>query len=219
MKNLQILQHAISCEDINDVKRLIRAFLLSNITLQQGAIDPWKCVAKDKMRPVLNGIYFDAERKLAVATNGQVIFASPLLYDEQYAGKVIAKDGSEIEERFPKYQPFLLNEEDCVPANFVDDETAAMRLKWLKTDAQANNRKVNDYTINLSPETGEKGFWFSPKLAELLYRFGFSDYYVSRLAQVQNATFVFKKNENGEMLVVQPCLPPQSDNPVKYKYA
>lgn len=58
---------------------------------------------KDEIRKTITGIYYDENQNMAVATNAFVIVSSKKLYNSELAGKIIAKDGTAIEGKFPNW--------------------------------------------------------------------------------------------------------------------
>ena len=57
----------------------------------------------DTLRPVLMGVYHDAEG-YAVATNGIVLIADKQEYNSRKKGKIVGKDGKEINGNYPQWR-------------------------------------------------------------------------------------------------------------------
>lgn len=85
------------------------------------------------LRPALCGIFHDENARRAVVTDGCIMIVSRNDYDENNAGKIIAKDGSTIDARFPKWQ-------EVMPKN----NKYAINMDTLRRAAQnATNLKKN----------------------------------------------------------------------------
>ena len=59
--------------------------------------------AKDDLRPVMNGVYHDPTG-VGVVTNAHILMATPSLYDPAQEGKIVKKDGSTVDGKFPNWQ-------------------------------------------------------------------------------------------------------------------
>ena len=64
--------------------------------------DFYKYAGKDKLRPVMCGIFHDKGQK--VVTNANILIAKKEDYPEEYEGKILGKDGKFIEGKFPNYE-------------------------------------------------------------------------------------------------------------------
>ena len=85
------------------------------------------CCSKDGLRPVFNGLFHD--RGNIVSSNGHVLVSIKSDYDNDLEGKIIGKDGKEIEGRFPSWGqviPLETNEID------VDAEMLFKAVKNIK---------------------------------------------------------------------------------------
>lgn len=64
-----------------------------------------ECVNVNNISISLTGIYHDADNKVAVASDGHVLYASAEAYNAHYAGRVIDTDDREIEDaRYPNWK-------------------------------------------------------------------------------------------------------------------
>lgn len=71
------------------------------------------CCSKGELRPALTGLFYD--RGNIVSTDGHVLVSIKSDYDNDLEGKIIGKDGKEIEGRFPSWEqviPLETNEID-----------------------------------------------------------------------------------------------------------
>lgn len=66
-------------------------------------INLYKFVSKDDLRPLMCGVYHDADEKCAVASNSIILIMSRNDFDPSKAGKVIGKKGDEISQERQNY--------------------------------------------------------------------------------------------------------------------
>lgn len=76
------------------------------------------CAGKNEYRDCFKGVYYDT-KGFAVATDGSIMVVLP---DETRSGKIIGKDGKEIDAEFPKYR-------SAIPTNF-DDDAIHINPEW-----------------------------------------------------------------------------------------
>ena len=94
-------------ELINAVKNL-EQFLVSNQTrVKRGKVNIFDYTDPKAVNTIFRGVFYDAENKYAVATNGGCIYASKNLFNEEFAGRIINKKGEEVLGRFPRYMCVL----------------------------------------------------------------------------------------------------------------
>lgn len=72
-------------------------------------------IGHESLRPQLNGVYHDRDNKVAVASDETIIMVSPSEYIKECAGRIIAKDGKEIEGRFPDWKSVIQNDDKLTP--------------------------------------------------------------------------------------------------------
>ncbi|MBR2618559.1 MAG: hypothetical protein IKC81_04570, partial [Paludibacteraceae bacterium] len=112
-------------------------------------INLYDFVGKDKLRPVLMGVYHDP-KGYAVATDGWIFIADKELFNAELSGKVIGKKGEDL----TKYKPYpkwhiLLEEKDKkmkVEIKFnADDVIKFIKSKGL-TGKQLKDKQVRLYS-------------------------------------------------------------------------
>lgn len=64
--------------------------------------DFYKYVAKDKLLPVMSGIFHNKGQK--VVSDSHILIAKKEDYPEEYEGKILGKDGNFIDGKFPNYE-------------------------------------------------------------------------------------------------------------------
>lgn len=76
--------------------------------------DIWKCVAKDLIRPAMEGIYHDGGYK--VASDGHILVWVKEEYPEGQEGRILKKDGSLLSEGtvYPRWRTVIPRDNACV---------------------------------------------------------------------------------------------------------
>ncbi len=122
MKNLEIIEQAIDFlktglwdNNPDTIKSMLFEFINQNIpdVTPYKTLSVWDCVSSDPSRPVLQHAYLDHLNKVAVGTDGHVIFINPDEYKMTASvdnGEIINKDYSEWEDKstaYPEYKNFI----------------------------------------------------------------------------------------------------------------
>lgn len=110
-------------------------------------------VAKDKMRPAMEGVFHDNGHR--VASDSHILVVVNEQYAESYEGKIIGKDGQEITAgagytpyRYPKYEEvFSKTEPDAVHKIDMD---AMPEIKPIKGNKEDKGDKVSNPSLNAS---------------------------------------------------------------------
>lgn len=114
--DLQPKVEANSVEEMYD-KMLAAHGPIAHAPLKR-TFDLWAYTSDDKLRPGMTGIYHNADRKEAVATDAHILVASKTDYDEKFAGKVIGTNGKEIPNAvFPNYTMLNTNDKVSIDVN------------------------------------------------------------------------------------------------------
>lgn len=103
MKNQNLLQDALSLSTEEEVKDLIRRFLLSNAPTPAGKkFDPYKVCAPKANQEFTHGV-MHRDGKISV-TDAYSLYRFPAEYPAEFEGKLIAPDRSEIEiQQYPEF--------------------------------------------------------------------------------------------------------------------
>lgn len=96
------------------------------------------CCSKDELRPALTGLFYD--RGNIVATDANVLVSIKSDYDNGLGGKIIGKDGKEIEARFPAWEQVIPLETKEID---VDAEKLFKAVKNIKTVKYAEMSVIN----------------------------------------------------------------------------
>lgn len=110
MKNDKMILDAISLLSANEAGEqnercidMLRRFLESNSPSPSGKFDLFNYVAKDELRPILNGIYHKDNKRIATDAMILIVLTNQD-YNPEHEGKVLRKDLSEIEGLFPAWE-------------------------------------------------------------------------------------------------------------------
>lgn len=97
-------------------------------------VNLYKWTVADELRPMLAGVFHDAEKEVAVATDAHTMIISKSDYNADYAGKVVNKKGDQIDGKYPDYTR-------CMPRN---GEIVNIDRELLKNNleiAKSHNKK------------------------------------------------------------------------------
>ena len=179
------LQNILACE-ANEVKL--------------GKLDLYKFVAKDDLRPVLQGVYHNEGWQ--TASDGNILISVKQDYEEEREGKVIAKDGSEIEGRYPNWQ-------SVIPVYTNEYKTFRMDMKEL-TDAM-RKVKAHDkvYGKNSCRICLAGGIWFIPEKL-LLFATAMKEAGVDELLYLSPERGIIVKTDKMQLLLM-PQFPPTAE--------
>lgn len=112
---------------------------------------------KELINPYRHCVYYDAVKKVAVATDGYKLFVSKKLYKEEFAGKMMMKNGTEIANH--KYVKYELVFPRVLQPYYVNLESLSNAI------AKAKEQGENECLIRLDDVC------FDPKFAELMLRY------------------------------------------------
>lgn len=224
MKNLNYIEEACqiaassndaSEKDLRDnmiaIERFLRTFIAENAKgVSAKSVCVKEFVGNEKIRQVMNGVYYDAEAKMAVATDGRKLFATAKEYNEDYAGKIIdVKTLKEIDGRFPIWKIAIPSEELLHDVKMRSKDEVLASIKAARADAKINGRKAKgNYLIELD---SENNFWFELEYVEFMVRYGLDGWQYS---QYKNGAGVFykSKGEGLEKTIMLICLTEPKDN-------
>lgn len=137
----------------NAVEEINRAVALET-PLPTGKFDIYKWCSDDKLREVLNGVYYDQGKM--IATDGHLLVVlTGIDYPENYEGKIRRRDGVFIGGRFPRYES--VRPKDVNHTAQVDVKAVREALRSIKAI-----RKVEDKGQKGVCELG--GSWFDVDL-------------------------------------------------------
>lgn len=135
--------------------------------------------AQDQLRPVMNGIYHEGGFK--IASDSHVLLQLKEDYDESLEGKVIGKDGKEIEGRYPKYKQVIPNEdEDGFIKYHLDIDSFYNQLKEKRTAIYQDCGKKSNWNCNMIVKVGESCFTAQlfDKMVRLMQYLGTDNLYI-----------------------------------------
>lgn len=172
MKETNLLADAITaiklCDNETAIKR-IEQFIYINTpkTKSSGKVSIYGW-ANDEVgcRPMFDGVFHDAENKVAVASDTHVLIVSKPDYREFADGKshIIAKDGSEIKGKYVPYQK-VIPSDDGRKELIIDRDKIANMLTKARADKAADKAcKYKSFNVG----TKDEPFYLDPKYCKLL---------------------------------------------------
>jgi hypothetical protein len=103
MKNLETILKMQSVEEIHNFIKL-QIFENTNVKTSKFNIFNY-CIKPGKLRPDLTGVFHDKGQRVATDTHQIAVIKCDYL--QEYEGKIIDKEGKEIEGKFPNYEAVL----------------------------------------------------------------------------------------------------------------
>lgn len=151
MKEIEKVKEAIFIANYNgyqDIEKLLTEFMIANTpSVGKGKVDIWKFVYSYNYQPVLRGVFYNVDRKEAVATDTHVLLVSKPDYKEVDVnrevecaignGAIYNKKGEAITGYYPNYLAVIPRD---MPA-----------LKM--TDRDAVIAAVNEYKVKIKAHT------------------------------------------------------------------
>lgn len=135
MKSEEYLYRAIQCMGSNqEVEVNLTKYFESKIKIKKKtSIQCKDFLISDSCIDYERGIFYDAKNKVAVSTDGHVMFMSKKEYNEEYAGKIIDKKGCEVETKYPKYENAIPSK-DIIPLKIKSSEQIRALIAKAKLD-------------------------------------------------------------------------------------
>lgn len=209
MKSLELLRNvyseiefAINETEVTekDLKRWmdnINMFIIDNESKPKDAINLYDYIANDKLRPVMNGVYYSEEHKEAVSSDTKIVVASKVHYDESKAGKIIDKYGKEIEGKYPRYNTVFKNEEDLGDSFTIDVNDVIKARNAFKSIIKLKKFKEKDALMLYKIGNG----YF--KIEYIIHLLKFGDSF--RVSLDNTSAYVYNENYRAMVLAVNTC--------------
>ncbi len=128
MKNKELLHQALKLNDNKGVEQLIKRFLLSN-ELSNNKFNIYNYVAgKKSPYHALKGVLHEGKYK--IATDAHILIVLEEEYPEEIEGKIIDKEGKEIDEQFPNWKSVIPKDNNKqIDIPFAEIKTAYKQYK------------------------------------------------------------------------------------------
>lgn len=121
---------SVSCkgneEQIELIRRIITVEQLDKVR-KAAKFDIWKAVDKRQCSFVLEGVYY--HDGTMVASDGNILVVLKSDYPSEYEGKIIKKDGTTIDRRYPKYQQVIDSAKAKIVGSFIPTWDNVARAK------------------------------------------------------------------------------------------
>ena len=161
-----------------------------------GKVDLYKWTSKDKLRPVINGIYHKEGK--VYATDAFILCRLSRTYDEANEGKVIGKDGKEIDGRYPNADAVIPNTEGwkTIPADF--DKINEARKTWAAHKKLYKKKAQGRFIIG----NQEVAMDYLFMMADLMIELGISEF-----LQSDNSCRPLTTRDNDNDIIIMPLIP------------
>ena len=141
MKNFETILKMQTVEDIHNFVKL-QIFESTNVKTSTFNIFNY-CGKKDFLRPALNGVFHDKGQR--VATDAYQVVVIKCDYPQEYEGKIIDKEGKEIDARFPNYEDVLLKSNRELTKISLDIEAIKSQFKQYKAFKKIDKIRKNPH--------------------------------------------------------------------------
>lgn len=217
MKNEKKLIEAIvllSRIDNNEAKesvKLIKEFMADNIPTKKNVITCASIIDKKNSRGQLRYIYHDNTKKMAVATDTYVLFASADEYIETKGNGLRDAAGFECENQYLKFP----NWQSVIPQNNLQDitfdavEVIAERKKNCQLYSKIQNTKTNNVKVYV--KVGDK-MTISYRYISLLLAAGLDGW---QAHYYNNQYRCYLKQWDGKLLLIMGVNYPEDDSELK----
>ena len=113
-----------------------------------GKFDIFKFTAKDNLYSALTGVYY--KDGMLIASDSYILVRTKIGYKEEYEGKIIAKDGNEVDGRYPNIDsviPIVTEDyiEHDVDFDLIDAYVKSGKV-WAETHLQ-KGKKMEDHLV------------------------------------------------------------------------
>lgn len=211
MKNIDKIYKAIELETNPEVKKLLKEFILDNMpNPSKSKIQLKEFLSKDKeLRPALCCICMDNEAKVAVATNGHIMFVSKELYVDKgrHEAKTLCDEYGEVIEdqlRYPVWSGVL--PKNTIPLRIKDGLEEL--IKVAEADAKTNGVKKVNEKVNIRVSEDR---WVRLGYAKLMLRAGLDGWVISKNEHEK----ALIKEWDGNTMLIMPWMPSDDDDTEK----
>lgn len=184
MTNLDLISEAIgyieridteSCLKELAINRMKQFVLLNTPTQKGGKVKIYDWTGKEQYRPNLMGVFHDSENKVAVAADTHALIVSKSDYVECEESHIVAKNGDEIQGKYPNYKSVMPDTDECLLYDVDRD-----KIKRILTEYRAE-RKLDKGVEYLAINVGspDKPFYLTPGNCKLLLQLPDGDFFVS----------------------------------------
>lgn len=183
MTNLDLISEAIKMIELIDtedvrkelaINRMKQFVLLNTPTQKGGKVKIYDWTGKEQYRPNLMGVFHDAENKVAVATDTHALIVSKSDYVECEESHIVAKNGDEIQGKYPNYKGVMPDTDDCL---MFDVDTEKVKQLLIQYRAERKLDKSVEYAaINVGSK--ERPLYLTPNNCKLLLQLPEGDFFV-----------------------------------------
>lgn len=206
--------------EYNSIETDLRRVLFMESVSESNKFNMYAYCFKDDLRPYSNGVYHDANRGCAVYTDGKILFYSRKYYNEDFAGKCVTKDGTEIEIcRYPNW--FYVVEKNKATNSYhthkIDFDTIDRVYKDSRIWINARYPKASSLDKEMHALFNIDGNYFTiakiRKISLVMRDFGFEELAIPDDVEAGNLA-LFTCEDSG--VVVMPVVPMDYENDKLY---
>jgi hypothetical protein len=196
MKNLETI---LKMQTVEEIHNFVKLQIFENTNAKTSKFNIFKhCEKKGILRPSLKGVFHDKGQRVATDTHQIAIIKCD--YPKEYEGKIIDKEGKEIEGKFPNYEsilPKLNSELTEISVNIDEIKSQFKQYKaFKKVDKNGKNPhfklNLNDTYFNIEL-LFEKALPFLELFPAKIYLFN-----------VSNRPRLYIVNDNGDKYLQMP---------------
>lgn len=200
-------------------RELQRVLFIESIS-ESNKFNMYMFCMQDDSRPFCNGVYHDTKHRVAVFTNGQILFYSRQYYDENLAGKCVTKDGTEIKIcRYPNW--FYVVENNKATKGYhthkIDFDTVDRVYKDSKIWVNARYPKASSFDKEMHALFNIDGNYFTiakiRKISLVMRAFGFEELAIPDDVKAGNPALLTSEDSG---VFVMPAVPIDYENDKSY---
>lgn len=188
MTNLDLISEAIGYIERIDtesylkelaISRMKQFVLLNTPTQKGGKVKIYDWTGKEQYRPNLMGVFHDSENKVAVATDTHALIVSKSDYVECEESHIVAKNGDEIQGKYPDYKRVMPDTDECLLFDIDRD-----KIKRILTEYKAERKLDKSVEYNaINVGSPDKPFYLTPENCKLLLQLPDGDFFIQANSQ------------------------------------
>lgn len=188
MTNLDLISEAIGYIERIDtesylkelaISRMKQFVLLNTPTQKGGKVKIYDWTDKEQYRPNLMGVFHDSENKVAVATDTHALIVSKSDYVECEESHIVAKNGDEIQGKYPDYKRVMPDTDECLLFDIDRD-----KIKRILTEYKAERKLDKSVEYNaINVGSPDKPFYLTPDNCKLLLQLPDGDFFIQANSQ------------------------------------
>ena len=186
MQDIQELRNFLNIVDIKGVQK-------------PSKLNLYNYVSKGELRPVRTGVFYDKEAQKAIATDGHLLVASSKHYKDEFADKIILKDGLEFNEgKYPNWRNVIPNWDSYVDLFELDPTIEKLFLQY-----KAKFKATKDISAYIIHSFNGVEIAFGYKLFKLFIK-AVKELDANKIYYKSDQNAICAKAENGDCVLLMP---------------